>query len=66
MSPTLGQLEQAMPSFDNVLDDAWLGSSIIATSDDSLVVRHLLHVIRREHEHGSGSISLDMWLSVNA
>ncbi len=28
-----------MPSFYNVLDDAWLGSSLIATSDDSLVVR---------------------------
>jgi hypothetical protein len=29
-----------MPSFNNVLDDAWLGSSLIATSDDSLVVRN--------------------------
>ena len=28
-----------MPSFHNVLDDAWLGSSVIATSNDSLVVR---------------------------
>ncbi|CAF0799979.1 unnamed protein product [Adineta steineri] len=31
------ELSAAMPSFDNVLDDAWLGSSLIATSDDSLV-----------------------------
>ncbi|CAF4029097.1 unnamed protein product [Rotaria magnacalcarata] len=31
------QLSEAMPSFHNVLDDAWLGSSLIATSDDSLV-----------------------------
>jgi hypothetical protein len=36
----LGELSQAMPSFDNVLDDAWLGSSLVATSDDSLVVRN--------------------------
>ncbi|CAF2469698.1 unnamed protein product [Rotaria sp. Silwood2] len=31
------ELSQAMPSFHTVLDDAWLGSSLIATSDDSLV-----------------------------
>ncbi|CAF3648267.1 unnamed protein product [Rotaria sordida] len=31
------ELSAAMPSFDTVLDDAWLGSSLIATSDDSLV-----------------------------
>ncbi|UJR33940.1 hypothetical protein I4U23_021358 [Adineta vaga] len=31
------ELSGAMPSFYNVLDDAWLGSSLIATSDDSLV-----------------------------
>ncbi|CAF1084195.1 unnamed protein product [Adineta ricciae] len=30
-------LSQSMPSFHNVLDDAWLGSSVIATSNDSLV-----------------------------
>ncbi len=36
----IGKLFEAMPSFINVLDDAWLGSSLIATSDDSLVVRN--------------------------
>ena len=36
----IGKLAEAMPSFNNVLDDAWLGSSLIATSDDSLVVRN--------------------------
>jgi len=35
---SLEELSQAMTSFHNVLDDAWLGSSLIATSDDSLVV----------------------------
>jgi hypothetical protein len=34
------ELLEAMPSFNNVLDDAWLGASLIATSDDSLVVRN--------------------------
>ena len=36
----LGELAEAMPFFYNVLDDAWLGSSLVATSDDSLVVTH--------------------------
>ncbi len=37
--PLIDDLSAAMPSFNNVLDDAWLGSSLIATSNDSLVVR---------------------------
>ena len=66
MSPWLGQLEQAMPSFDNVLDDAWLGSSIIATSNNSLVVRHLLIVTLWRDKLRFGSIPIDMRLSVDA
>ena len=38
----IDELAQAMPSFSNVLDDAWLGSSVVATSDDSLVVRNII------------------------
>jgi hypothetical protein len=36
----IDELAESMPSFNNVLDDAWLGASLIATSDDSLVVRN--------------------------
>ena len=37
---SIDELSEAMPSFYTVLDDAWLGASLIATSDDSLVVRN--------------------------
>jgi len=51
-----------MPSFHNVLDDAWLGSSLIATSNDSLIVRNKNTSKRKNFI----LYYLDMWLSFNA
>ena len=45
---SIDDLSEAMPSFSNVLDDAWLGSSLIATSDDSLVVRDPTYLINEK------------------
>ena len=56
-----GELAQSMPLFHNVLDDAWLGSSLVATSDDSLVVRN-----RASLSEGNELLLLDLWLSIDA
>jgi hypothetical protein len=50
-----------MPLFKNVLDDAWLGSSLIATSNDSLIVHK-----KKIYPVNNIFFSLDMWLSVDA
>lgn len=61
VSSITGDLAQSMPLFHNVLDDAWLGSSLVATSDDSLVVRN-----RASSSEDNERLLLDLWLSFDA